>query len=200
MSYDIEIAGITYPDVPGIDLIDHDSGNAVRFEPAKAIGPKQGLITPSSGGGTLYASDDGLDGWSSVELAGLSGMAPWIEHVASGSAIPYDVLFKDFEIVLGFEPKIFFIYHTVTNSQQYITPSSGNYPMITATYTNITGADGNSYTTDVTRYLRLVSGEARSYRTAASVLALNNDHDGLVGTGSSTNLRIIGNYSWMAIG
>lgn len=65
---DIEIAGVTYPDVPSIELID-SNGQKISFEPHKNISDKPGIIVPDSGGGTYYASSDGLDGYSSVRVA-----------------------------------------------------------------------------------------------------------------------------------
>lgn len=52
MAYNIEIAGVTYPDVPAVDLID-DDGNTVRFVPSSNISDKPQPIVPNSGGGHI---------------------------------------------------------------------------------------------------------------------------------------------------
>ena len=52
MAYNIEIAGVTYPDVPAVDLID-DGGNTVRFVPESNISDKPQPIVPNSGGGYI---------------------------------------------------------------------------------------------------------------------------------------------------
>ena len=46
---DIEIAGVTYPDVPSVELID-SNGQKISFEPHKEISDKPSIIVPNSGG------------------------------------------------------------------------------------------------------------------------------------------------------
>lgn len=49
MPYDIEIAGVTYHDVPSVELV-NDDGQVVSLEPHKNISDKRDIIVPDLGG------------------------------------------------------------------------------------------------------------------------------------------------------